>query len=200
MEDETLGLNLPPLAVHCTDADCASGLHCFKYKRKAMPMKRGACRYCGAELVNWGRVQQRDLGDTRNTFRSLEKELIRHHFWHKPIGEAVMAHARRKGGVLLREAAAHRLRQSVGSANPPRDGRQTPMDGNIIYFAQHATACCCRTCMEYWHAIPKGRELSDEEIAYFTELVMLYVNERMPQLLPTPEKVPRRTKHNPLQF
>jgi hypothetical protein len=32
-----------------------------------------------------------------------------------------------------------------------------------VFIAQHATATCCRGCLEKWHQIPKGRELSREE-------------------------------------
>ncbi len=35
-----------------------------------------------------------------------------------------------------------------------------------IFVAQHATATCCRGCLETWHAIPKGRALTAEEKAY----------------------------------
>jgi hypothetical protein len=70
------------------------------------------------------------------------------------------------------------------------------MSGNILYYAQHATACCCRTCMEYWHAVPKGRQLTDAEIDYFTDLLMQFVAERMPHLPDQPEKIPRMSHAN----
>jgi hypothetical protein len=151
----------------------------------------GACRYCGVQLIDWGRVHTRSIDDTEHTFDSLKREFIRHALWHKPIDKKAELHARRKGRVFLRDAAANRLRSSVGLANPYRDGQQTPMEGNILYYAQHATASCCRTCIEYWHNIPKGRELTDEELAYFTELIMRYVADRMPALQDDPEKIPR---------
>jgi len=189
------GQGLPPLKVSCTDADCDHGLHCFKFlKRRSVPMAEGSCRYCGTKLVNWVRLHARALTDVVNTFSSLETELIRHHFWHKPIDEKADLHARRKGMLNLREAASRRIHASVGPANPTLDGRQTPMQGNILFLAQHATASCCRTCMEYWHAIPKGRELTNAEVAYFTELIMLYVARRMPHLPDGPEKIPRRRR------
>jgi hypothetical protein len=46
--------------------------------------------------------------------------------------------------------------------------------------------------MEYWHDIPKGRPLTEEEISYFTALVMKFVRERMPELTEDGEKIPRR--------
>lgn len=26
-------------------------------------------------------------------------------------------------------------------------------DGNIVFYAQHAVAACCRNCIEVWHGI-----------------------------------------------
>ena len=51
-------------------------------------------------------------------------------------------------------------------ADPPNDGKQTPIRNHPIFIAQHATATCCRGCLEKWHSIPKGRALTDEEKAY----------------------------------
>ena len=186
-------LNLPPLKVTCTQSDCDADLHCFKFhSRKMKQTDKGHCRTCGAALVDWNRVHARDPRDIDHTFSALKHEFIRHHFWHKTIDEVADKHARRKGRVLLRAAAEKRIRSAVGSAWPARDGQQTPMSGNVLYYAQHATASCCRTCIDYWHDIPKGRELNDEEIAYLTGLVMRFIADRMPHLPDDPEKIPRR--------
>ncbi|MBL8379606.1 MAG: DUF4186 family protein [Burkholderiales bacterium] len=161
------------------------------------PAEKGACRYCKVQLVDWDKMRTRSLNDLDQKFRALQSEMIRHHFWHKDIDEAALLHARRKGLDRLREAATTRLQNSVGPAQPPRDGQQTPMQGNILYYAQHATASCCRTCMEYWHGIPKGRSLSDDEVEYFVELAIRYVAMRMPLLPAAPEKIPRRRYAKP---
>lgn len=187
-------IQLPPLNIKCTSTDCDNGLHCFKQNRKkkvANPV--GQCHSCGADLVDWSRVQKRDLSDVNYTFDALKHELIRHHFWHVEIDQKAINHARRKGKSGMRVAAQNRISKSVGSAQHPREGRQTPKEnsGNAIFYAQHATACCCRKCMEYWHNIPLGRELTKQEIGYFTDLVMLYIEERLPILTEHGEKVPR---------
>ena len=52
--------------------------------------------------------------------------------------------------------------------------------GNAIYYAQHATATCCRRCVEYWHGIRRGRKLTEREVGYLAELVMVFVRERVP--------------------
>ncbi|MBN8737891.1 MAG: DUF4186 family protein [Xanthomonadaceae bacterium] len=161
------------------------------------PAQRGSCRACGAKLVDWGRVHRRDLSDAEHTFEALKHEYIRHHFFHTEIDNVALLHARRKGRVKLRDAVRDRLRTSIGRAEPFRDGTQTPKDGNSIFYAQHATATCCRTCLEYWHGIPKGRKLTDEELDYCAELVDLYLDERLPDLDDMPEKIPPRRKASP---
>ena len=189
-------IQLPPLAIKCTSTDCENGLHCFKQSQKKKVADHfGQCRSCGADLIDWSRIQKRDLNDVQYTFTALKHERIRHYFWHVEISAKAVNHARRKGKIGMRVAAEKRIRKSVGLAEPPFDGRQTPGTGsdkaNAIHYAQHATASCCRSCLEYWHNIPLGRELTEPEIGYLTDLVMLYVEERLPILTENGEKVPR---------
>ena len=143
-------------------------------------------------MVDWARLHRRNLLDAAYTFEALQHELIRHHCWHVSIDEKARLHARRKGMEMLLAAARHRLVKYLAPAEPTRDGRQTPFTGNAIFHAQHATACCCRTCLEYWHAIPKGRALKQEEIDYCHRLVEMFLRQRLPDLKEEPEKVPRR--------
>lgn len=184
----------PPLDIKRTETDCENDLHCFKQLKKMKPDERGKCRECGADLVDWKRLHRRGKSDAEHTFASLQHELIRHHFFHLPVDDQAMRHAQRKGRVQLKEAARHRLKKYLAVANPPYDGRQAPMQGNAIFYAQHATATCCRTCLEYWHAIPKGRQLSDEEFDYCATLVDLFLDERLPELAEEPIRVPHRQR------
>lgn len=184
---------LEPLRISCTSSDCESGLHCFKATKKLVAAGRqGACRACGAELVDWDRVHGLKLDDASFTFATLQFEMIRHHFWHAPFDDRAVNHAKRKGRNLLHAAAKKRVVSSVGRAAGPYDGRQTPFAGNTIYFAQHAVAACCRTCIEYWHGIERTRDLTDDEIEYFVALINCYLDERLPDLGDTPVHVPAR--------
>ena len=90
------------------------------------------------------------------------------------------------------EATAHRLAKCLAPPTPPFDGRQTKREGakNPIHYAQHATATCCRRCVEYFYGIPQGRELERPEVDYFTELIMRYMLERILGVTPNGEKVP----------
>lgn len=187
----------PPLDIKCTSVDCDNDLHCFKQLKKMTPDQRGKCRACGADLVDWARLHRRSRNDAEHTFAALQHELIRHHFFHMPVDEDALRHAQRKGRVLLKEAGRERLQKYLAPADPPRDGRQTPLQGNAIYYAQHATATCCRTCLEYWHDIPKGRPLTEQETAYCAALVDLFLDEKLPDLADQPVKVPPRRRDVP---
>lgn len=192
--------DLKPLKVTCTSSDCPSGLHCFKPTRKMrMADQTGRCRSCGADLVDWERIKRHDLSDTAYTFQALKYEMYRHHYWHSGIDEVAVNHARRKGRAGMRDAARNRIRKSVGSAAGIFDGRQTPRAGNATFYAQHATAACCRGCIERWHAIPKDRPLTEDEVRYLTDLLMLYVNERLPDLTENGEKVPSLRARPPMR-
>jgi Domain of unknown function (DUF4186) len=186
---------LAPLPLSCTRTDCEQGLHCFRESKRKATHPPGACRECGAELVDWERVQKRDPSDADYTFIALKHEWIRHQFWHADFDQRALNYALRKGRVGLREAAEQRIRSSVGKTTS-RDGRQTPWKGNALYYAQHATACCCRRCIAYWHGIPEAEPLTEAQIAYFADLCLRYVFERMPSLPEAGSKVPpiRRKK------
>ena len=67
--------------------------------------------------------------------------------------------------------------KNISSATPKNDGKQTPTKNHPVFIAQHACACCCRTCLEKWHRIPKGRPLQENEINYITALLMEWIKE-----------------------
>lgn len=85
------------------------------------------------------------------------------------------AYARSKGKTTIDRHACELLRSRVGAANPVKDGKQTPWRGHPVFTAQHATATCCRGCIEEWHHIPRGRELTDEEIRRLADLIMAWI-------------------------
>lgn len=182
---------LEPLEVTCTSSQCEEGLHCFKPTRKMkLHGDFGKCRSCGVDFIDWGRLYINNPNDAEYTFDALKHELVRHVFNYADIDLKTENHARRKGILELENAAYKRLSKYVGPANPYRDGMQTPKSGNIVYFAQHFTASCCRKCMEYWHGIPYGIELTNQEKDYFTHLIMLFIMKRLPALTKNGEKIP----------
>ena len=84
-----------------------------------------------------------------------------------------------KGMDKVREHVCDFIRKRLAQADIPNDGKQTPMRGHPVFVAQHATATCCRGCLEKWHHIPKGRELTETEQEYIVNVIMEWINREM---------------------
>ena len=85
----------------------------------------------------------------------------------------------RKGLDVVMAHAADFVDKRLAPAYPSNDGKQTPMRKHPVFVAQHATATCCRGCLEKWHAIPKGRSLSLEEKTYVLGAVSRWLRAQM---------------------
>lgn len=167
--------------VVCGTTKCEDGFHCFSQKKTSL-RKYGherACKECGVELVDWPRVHRNDLEDTAYVFKELQTEIIRHVFWHRPITRQALEKTYLAGKEQTRERALKLLTQRIGKYNAFMDGRQTPMGKDeLVNYAQHATATCCRKCLEAWHNIPLKNTLTDAQLQFCVELVMKYINKR----------------------
>jgi len=71
------------------------------------------------------------------------------------------------------------IRQRLAPAQPKNDGKQTPMRGHPIFVGQHATATCCRKCLEKWHRITANRPLSDEETDYLIRVLARWLDHQL---------------------
>ena len=80
-----------------------------------------------------------------------------------------------KGLETIRHHAQDIVAKRLSAENPAHDGKQTPMKGHPVFIAQHATACCCRGCLEKWHHIPAGKELTSEEQSYVVDVLMDWI-------------------------
>jgi len=58
-----------------------------------------------------------------------------------------------------------------------KDGKQTPMKNHPVFIAQHATATCCRGCLEKWYHIPKEKILDDREKRFIAALILSWIEE-----------------------
>lgn len=168
--------------VVCGTTKCSDGFHCFSQKKTSL-RKFGherACKECGVELVDWPRIHKNDLNDTNYVFKELQTEIIRHVFWHTPITRAALTKTYMRGSNQTRERAKKLLTQRIGKYNEFMDGRQTPMgQDELVNYAQHATATCCRKCLEAWHNIPLKNTLTNEQLDFCVELVMKYIGKRV---------------------
>jgi hypothetical protein len=81
-----------------------------------------------------------------------------------------------RGMETIRKHAHDLIAKRLAPAEPYKDGKQTPYRGHPVFVAQHATATCCRTCLQRNHEIPKGRELSTEEHEYVVDVICRWVD------------------------
>ena len=82
----------------------------------------------------------------------------------------------------IRASVREHLRKKIGQAKIFRDGTQTPKKDSVVHFAQHATATCCRKCLDYWYDIPQRRDLTDEELTFCEGLVHAYMDGRAEEM------------------
>ena len=80
-----------------------------------------------------------------------------------------------KGMDTIESHARDFIAKRLAPAHPANDGKQTPMKGHPVFVAQHATATCCRGCLEKWHRISQGRELSERQQDYVVKVVMMWI-------------------------
>jgi hypothetical protein len=87
--------------------------------------------------------------------------------------------AQLKDPATLRLHAGDLIAQRLAPAEPRNDGRQTPYRGHPVFVAQHATATCCRSCLQRWHAIPKGRNLTSDERGYVVDVILRWIEREL---------------------
>ena len=108
---------------------------------------------------------------------SLSKSKFRSSFHlNKKMKEYVIE----KGMDILRSHAHDFVLSHLAPTYPNNDGKQTPMKQvHPVFIAMHACACCCRGCLEKWHGIEKGRELTQKEIDYVVDILMTWINSQL---------------------
>ena len=77
--------------------------------------------------------------------------------------------------AMMRSHAEDFVRQKLAPAEPINDGKQTPMHGHPVFKAMHATACCCRGCLNKWYKVPRHRELSNNEQERIVNLLLAWI-------------------------
>lgn len=111
-----------------------------------------------------------------NILTSLSKSNFRSKFHLKEKDKKYIAE---KGIEKIQEHANDFINKRLAPSIILNDGKQTPMRGHPVFIAQHATATCCRGCLEKWHKIPKGKELTKEQVDYIVKLIMTWINKEL---------------------
>ncbi len=82
---------------------------------------------------------------------------------------------REKGHEVIEAHARDFVKKKLSPADPLNDGKQTPMRGHPVFKAMHATACCCRGCLNKWYNVPLHRELNDVQEEKIVRLLMAWI-------------------------
>ena len=108
-----------------------------------------------------------------NAFERLSRSSFRSRF---RLNKKDRAYYDKTGRDVISEHAARFIGERLAPAYPKNDGMQTPMRGHPVFPAQHATATCCRSCLEKWYHIPQGRALTDVERSFCVALIMTWID------------------------
>ncbi len=107
---------------------------------------------------------------------ALKKSSFRSHFH---LSEKEKQYVKEKGLDVIQSHASEFILKRLAPLNPYHDGKQTPMKGHPVFIAQHATATCCRSCLEKWYHFPKDRSLTKKEQEYIVGIIMMWIQEEM---------------------
>ncbi len=135
--------------------------------------KRGAQETAYEKEKNW---KEHEEWLKRDLFERIKESAFRSRFRLK---ESDRQYVRDKGMDVIRSHAEEFVSNRLAPSMLPNDGKQTPMRGHPVFLAQHGCACCCRSCLEKWHGIQTGVELSGEQQKYVVDILMEWIRRQM---------------------
>ncbi|OIV46548.1 DUF4186 domain-containing protein [Sodalis sp. TME1] len=118
------------------------------------------------------------MQDERNQeqlWQRLQQSAFRRRFALNPRDDAYL---RAKGMAVLLSHARDFIASRLAPALPAKDGKQTPWRGHPVFVAQHATATCCRGCLDKWYGIPRGVALTEAQQAFIVAMIALWLERR----------------------
>ena len=137
------------------------------------------CRYwrMPPEAKEYGKIRYMEDGKKYGVaFARLAKSKFRSRFRLSPSDRKYIAD---KGLTTIRLHCEDFIRTRIAPANPPGDGRQTPMRGHPVFKAQHACACCCRGCLCKWWKVPRGIEIPAERQSRIVDFLMAWIERQL---------------------
>lgn len=108
-----------------------------------------------------------------NKLNSLDNSKFRSSFH---LGNYMKEYIKSKGIDTIEKHCDDFINKNLKIYNKEKDGHQTPTKNHPVFIAQHATATCCRGCIEKWYHIPKEKELNDKEIKSIKAIIMSWIN------------------------
>lgn len=176
-------INGETFKLRCGMTDCKNNLHSFHTNNSLQKkgIEKGCCIECGSKLVDWERIHKRDISDFGYLKKALKFEMIRNIYWTIKKPSAKMKEdIRNKTSDQLSQMVHNRLKTTLDKTREENDwdGRQTPFDGKLLYWAQHATGTCCRKCLEEWYGIDANAKLTETEYDFLEQVVTNYLLEK----------------------
>ena len=113
-------------------------------------------------------MQSQPQDNLEQLFERLARSKFRSRF---KLGPKEARYLADKGFDAIEQHARDFVIERLAPAKPKNDGKQTPMRNHPVFIAQHATATCCRGCLEKWHHIEKGKALTTQQIDYITAVI-----------------------------
>ena len=110
--------------------------------------------------------------DVNSKLKALSKSKFRSSFH---LNKKLISYIDEKGMDTVKRHTVDFITTHLSDANPPNDGKQTPMRGHPTFIAMHACACCCRSCLYKWHGIEKGKVLTADEKNYIYKLLITWI-------------------------
>lgn len=121
------------------------------------------------------------MRDVDELFTQLAKSPFRAQF---KLNSKDLSYLTSKGMPTILKHAEDFIEQRLSPAVIANDGKQTPMRGHPVFVAQHATATCCRGCLQKWHRIPAGAALTSEEKVYIVNILQRWLTNHLPPNAP----------------
>jgi len=116
----------------------------------------------------------------RNILEQLSKSKFRSSF---KLKQKDIDYINQKGLDIIESHAKDFISKRIAPAFIANDGKQTPMKGHPVFIAQHATATCCRKCINKWHKFEMNVKLTDEQQGDIVNLIMYWIKNQIKQKL-----------------
>lgn len=112
--------------------------------------------------------------NTDKMLESLAKSKFRSSF---KLGKKYIDYIDKVGLVKIKSHAKDFIEKRL-AVKPLNDGHQTPYKGHPVFIAQHATATCCRKCLNKWYKIAENKTLTENEITSILNIIMKWIEKQ----------------------
>ncbi len=116
------------------------------------------------------------MSSIEQALNKLEKSKFRSSFY---LSKKDKQYVNDKGLDTIRRHAKDFVKQRLAPASPINDGKQTPTSGHPVFKGQHATATCCRGCLNKWYNVEMGVELTEVQQEKIVNLIMSWIERKM---------------------